>query len=40
MTDSAYDIATLWYTAWVDAGKPRLPDTPAPQLSDDATPRE
>jgi hypothetical protein len=40
MTDSAYDLAALWYTAWVDAGKPRLPDTPAPQLSDDATPRE
>ena len=40
MTDSACDIASLWYTAWVNAEKPPLPDTPASQLSDDATTRE
>ncbi len=25
MTDAAHALASLWYTAWVDAGKPELP---------------
>lgn len=25
MNDSAHEVASFWYTAWVDAGRPRLP---------------
>jgi hypothetical protein len=40
MTDSACDIASLWYTAWVNAGKPALPDTAVPEPPDAETPME
>jgi hypothetical protein len=27
MTDAARDTASLWYTAWVEAGRPEVPET-------------
>lgn len=27
MTDAARDAASLWYTAWVEAGRPEVPET-------------
>lgn len=40
MTDAAHAIASLWYTAWVDAGSPKLPDIAVPQPPDDKLPWE
>jgi hypothetical protein len=40
MTDAAHNIASLWYTAWVDAGKPPLPKEQLAQPPDEATLKE